>query len=370
MSKKSYGIVASVLAATLALGAAVMVRAHTLEPASSAGGGAATSSSSEIPTPATNASALGRLLAVSPDGTGAGLPVYTASATVASSYSSWIKSKYPKQAAATQSNSVPATKYWALLIGINDYAGNTADNVGSRQDAQTLQTVLLRWGWRQDHIMLITDRDGTASHIIEGIRWLASKTNSSSTAVFHYAGHENWTRTTADGDNEARDVEIWAADNRNIIDGTLGKEMNRVGAGRMWINFATCRAAGFSDAGMIKSGRVLTFSSPENEYSYEDPKLHHSVFGWYSVYQAMYNNKGDKNHDGTITVEEAFAYARPAVVSYTNGAQHPSIVDKVSGARMSLRIPPPPKPAPSSSSGGPNPTPSSAVPKTCVVVCF
>jgi hypothetical protein len=83
----------------------------------------------------------------------------------------------------------------------------------------------------------------------------------------------------------------------------------------------------------------------------------------------MYNNKGDKNHDGTVTVEEAFAYARPNVISYTNGNQRPVIVDKVSGGRMSLRIPPPPK-APSSSSGGPNPNPSSTAPKTCVVLCL
>jgi len=367
LSKKSFGIIASILAATLAVGAAAIVRAHTATPTNLARG--TTPATSSIPAPATNANALGRLLAVSPDGIGDGLPMYSASATVASTYSSWIKSKYPKQASATQSSSDPASTYWALLIGLNDYAGSTPDNVGSRQDAQSLQTMLLKLGWRQDHIMLITDRDGTAAHIIDGIRWLASKTNSGSKAVFSYAGHENWTRTSADGDNESRDVEIWAADNRNIIDGTLGREFNRIHARYMWINFATCRAAGFSDAGMIKSGRVLTYSSPENEYSYEDPRLHHSVFGYYLVNQGMYAKKGDKNHDGNVTVEEAFAYARPNVVSYTSGAQHPVMVDKVSGKSFSLRVPPKPKPAPSSGSGGPAPTPSSTGPKTCVIVC-
>ena len=366
MSKKSYGIIASILAATLAVGVVAVVRAHTVAPASGSAGAAAlgTTPQSSVPAPASNANALGRLLAVSPDGTGNGLPTYTASATMASS---WIKSKYPKQASASQSSD-PATKYWALLIGLNDYAGRTEDNVGSRQDAESMQTMLLKLGWRQDHIMLIRDRDGTASHIIDGIRWLASKTNSSSTAVFHYSGHENWTRTTADGDNESRDVEIWAADNRNIIDGTLGKEFNRIGAGRMWIDFATCRAAGFNDAGMIKSGRILTYSSPESEYSYEDPRLHHSVFSWFLVNQGMYGKKGDKNHDGTVTVEEAFAYARPNVVSYTSSHQHPVMVDKLSGS-MNLRVPPKPKPAPSSGSSGPAPAPSSTGPKTCVFVC-
>jgi hypothetical protein len=68
-----------------------------------------------------------------------------------------------------------------LLIGLNDYAGRTARNVGSRQDAEELRNILLKLGWRKDHIMLIVDLNGNASHVIDAIRSLASKTNSSST---------------------------------------------------------------------------------------------------------------------------------------------------------------------------------------------
>lgn len=304
------------------------------------------------------------LLNVSPDGAAAGLPSYSAAGTVATS--SWISGSYPAQASATQ-GSDPASRYWAVLIGLNDYAGNTEDNVGSRQDAQSLRDALVKLGWRSDHILLVTDRAGTASHIIDSIRWLASKTDASSTVLFHYSGHENWTRTTRDGDNERRDVEIWAADNRLIIDGTLGREMNRVRAAHMWIDFATCRAAGFDDPGMIKNGRILTYSSPENEYSYEDPRLHHSVFGYYMIVQAIAAKKADANHDGRVSIEEAFAYARPRVISYTNSAQHPTMIDKVSGS-MFLTIP---RPAASSSSPHPSPSgDSSTAPKTCVFICF
>ena len=370
MPKRSFRIVAGVLAVPLLIGAAAIVRAHSPAKGSSASADNATTpgTADGVPGPATNADALGRLLAVSTDGAGAGLPTYTAAGTTgSSSVSSWIKSKYPKQAAATQTSD-PATKYWALLIGLNDYAGSTTDNVGSRQDAQTLQSLLLKLGWRQDHIILITDRDGTAAHIIDGIRWLASKTNSSSTAVFHYSGHEDWQTSAADHD-DSREIEIWASDNRMITEVAIGKEFNRIGAGRMWIDFATCRAAGFDEPGMVKRGRVLTFSSPETEYSYEDPKLHHSVFGWFMIYDAMYEKYGDANHDGTVTVEEAFAYAKPRVYSYTDHAQDPVMVDDLSGS-LDLRVPPPPrKPAPQSSSGT-NPTPSSTAPKTCVVICF
>jgi hypothetical protein len=259
-------------------------------------------------------------------------------AVSSSSISTWVKTKFPLQAAATQSSTRPATLRWALLIGLNDYAPPTADNIGARQDAESLRYSLLKLGWRTDHIILIKDRDGTAAHIIEGIRWLATKTTSLSTVVFHYSGHENWTRTLADGDNELKDVEIWATDNRYIIDGTVGREMNRIAAHHMWIDISTCRAAGFNDAGMIKPGRILTYSSPVTELSYEYPPLHHSAFSWFEINLGIYAKEADANHDGKVTVEEAFTFARPGVVSLTRNRQHPVMIDRVYGS-MFLTIP-------------------------------
>jgi len=257
---------------------------------------------------------------------------------VAITLSSWIKATFPNQAKAREYSTVPASKRWALLIGLNEYASPTIDLTGSRQDAEELRTVLLRLGWRSDHIMLIRDRHGTAQHIIDGIRWLSLKTTTASTVVFHYAGHEKYTRTLSDGDNETRDVEIWASNNRLIIDGTLGREMNRVRASRMWIDISTCRAQGFSDAGMIKTGRILTFSSTASQYSYDVPSWHHSLFGYYLIHSGMYLRAGDANHDGKVTVEEAYAYARPRVIAQSRKTQYPVIVDKASGS-MLLTIP-------------------------------
>ena len=277
----------------------------------------------------------------------------TSSASSSSSGSSFAK-KYPAQANAYVDPSIPATNYWALLIGINDYAGSTRDNVGSYQDARDLRKHLLSLGWHSDHIVLISNRDATATRVIQGIRWLASKTDSSSVVVFHYAGHEKPLKTSSDGDNESRDVALWVADNKLILDGRLGREMGKVAASKMWIDLAVCRAGGFSDAGMVKSGRILTFSSPESELSYEDPGLHHSVFGWYVIMEGMRQRLGDSNGDGIVTVEEAYKYARPYVVDRTHDRQHPKITDKLSG-QLNLKPPapaPPPEPPPSGGSGG------------------
>ena len=273
----------------------------------------------------------------------------TASASASSAAS--FRERYPAQASATYDPSVPATNYWALLIGINTYKGSWRDNVGSYQDARDLRKHLLALGWRSDHITLIGNKDATASRIIQGIRWLASKTNTSSVVVFHYAGHEKPLRTKSDGDNEKRDVAIVSTEGKLITDGRLGKEMNKVRAARMWIDLAVCRAGGFSDKGMIKTGRVLTFSSPESELSYEDPGVHHSVFGWYLIMEGLRQGLGDFNGDGIVTVEEAYKYSRPYVIKRTGGRQHPKIKDKLSG-QFDLRVPPPPPPPPPPSDSG------------------
>jgi caspase domain-containing protein len=270
------------------------------------------------------------------------------------------------QQRARQVTGQPATFHWALIIGINDYAPPTKDNVGSYQDAKALRAHLLSLGWRDDHIMLIANRAATRSRILSGLSWLASKTTPASTAVFHYSGHEKPFSSDVDGDGEARDVAIWAADNKLLVDGDLGDAMGRISAGRMWIDFAVCRAGGFNDAGMLKSGRVITYSSPESELSYEDPELHYSVFGYHSIVQGMREKRADANGDGTVSVEEAFAYAKPLVVDHTSGRQHPTMADSYSGS-FTLRPPPPPAP-PSGGSGNPQPSPS-PTPCTLPVGC-
>jgi hypothetical protein len=254
---------------------------------------------------------------------------------------------FPSQSRASVNPSDPSTNYWALLIGINDYSGSTKDNVGSYQDAYNLRKYLLSLHWHADHITLLSNSKATASMVIQSMRWLASKTDSGSTVVFFYAGHERPGHTTADGDSESMDVGLWASDNKTVWDGTIGKELGKVRARHMWIAISSCRAGGFSDSGMVKSGRILTFSSPQSELSYEDPQAHATVFGWYVINSAMQSGAGDTNGDGVVTVEEAYRYARPQVVSRTRNRQHPTIIDKLSGS-MSLvaPVPPPPPPPP------------------------
>jgi len=246
---------------------------------------------------------------------------------------------FPAQAMATVDPSIPATNYWALLIGINDYYGGTRDNIGSYQDARDLRKHLLSLGWKGDHIVLLANKAATSSMITQSLHWLASKTDSSSTVVFNYSGHEE-----PKNYGGSRHILLHAADNRFIPDTTVARELGRVQALRMWINLAVCRAGGFNMPGLVKPNRVVTFSSPESELSYEDPSVHHSVFGWFELMEGMVEGRADYNDNGDVTVEEAFRYAKPRVTNRTSGRQHPFISDHYSGY-FSL-IPPRPAPAP------------------------
>ena len=255
---------------------------------------------------------------------------------------------YPRQWNAQIDPAIPATNYWALLIGINDYYGYTRDNIGSYQDARDLRQYLFHLGWRYDHVVLLPNRDATASMILQSFQWLASKTDGSSVVVFNYSGHEDPVHYGG-----TRHIMLQAADNRFIADTIVARDLGYVRAAKMWINLAVCRAGGFNDPGLVKSGRVVTFSSPESELSYEDPDVHHSVMGWFIIMEAMVQQQADYNGNGDVTVEEAFRYARPRIQSRTGGAQDPFMKDELSGS-LSL-IPPSPSAAEQSSgttSGG------------------
>lgn len=254
-----------------------------------------------------------------------------------------LAQRYPAQAAAVQRADDPATTRWALLIGINEHLGRVGDNIGSRQDAEDLRQVLLTEGWRDDHILLITDRAATRATILAGIAWLADKTDQDSVAVFHYSGHsKKWYGQDHDGDGEVTDEGLWPTDDRFIPDSELVRAMAPVAPHALWMNVATCNAAGFADPGLARPGRLLTFSSGEPQKSYEHPDWGNSVWGWFLIEQAMARGRADLDADGRVTVEEAFTWARPrasrTTAGQSDGPQDAVVVDLVAGD-FDLEIP-------------------------------
>ncbi|MHB8512051.1 MAG: caspase family protein [Actinomycetota bacterium] len=221
-------------------------------------------------------------------------------------------------------NSFPASNFYAVIVGISKYEGNTKQLVGSANDAMKLTEYLQNLGWSNDHIWMLTDSDATRSNILSALHWLESHAGAAATAVFHFSGHEM--PTTIDG---VRHVQMRTVQNEFISDTRFAAEMSKVHAERMWIDLALCRAQGFGAIpGVEGRNRVVTYSSPADELSYESSDLKQSLLGYFEITQALLQRKGMWSKDQQVSVENAFLYAQGRVTSYTNDKQHPQMNDQ------------------------------------------
>lgn len=238
-----------------------------------------------------------------------------------------FREQFPVQAAARQAEGDRSTFHWAVLIGVNAYQGRTKDTIGSVADATLMRTLLLQRGWREDHILLLTDANATHDNIIRGMEWLARSTDERSAVVFSYSGHMRYQKGDPDGDGEARDSGLWPTDNRYIWDSDFARMMNAVRAQRMWVSLQGCHAGGMNDRPLEAPGRVVTYSSLESQKSYEDPEVGHSVTGWFMFAEGIRDRYGDANRDGQVSAQEAHAWATPRAHTRTAKKQSMQIAD-------------------------------------------
>ena len=90
------------------------------------------------------------------------------------------------------------------------------------------------------------------------------------------------------------------------------------------------------------SGRAIISSSGPEQISWEIPQLKNSVFTHYLL--EGLKGKADKDHDGVVTLNEAYEYAYSRTKDETEGRQHPQLEGKMVGAFplsvVGLRLPP------------------------------
>jgi hypothetical protein len=215
-----------------------------------------------------------------------------------------------------------------VLIGVNRYQGRTQDTLGSVADALAMRQILLDRGWRDDHILVLTDHAATHDRIVRAIDWLARSTDERSTVVFSFSGHlRHRNGVTA----------VWPTDNKFIWAKDFGRLMAPVKAGRMWIAMQGCHAAGLRAPGLEGEGRIVTYSSRVEEKSYEDPEVGHSVLGYYVFVEGFRQGWGDGNEDGQVSVQEAFEWGAPRANIRTAKQQTPVIADGL-GEPMHLEV--------------------------------
>lgn len=248
----------------------------------------------------------------------------------------------------------------AVVVGVNQFLGKTRPNIGAVQDARNVREALLRNGWPDSSIRLLTDAGATASSMRSALQWLSENKDPGSYSVFFYSGHTKQVAGDPDRDGEALDEFLWPHDNQFISDAELAGYLKGIG-GNAWIAISGCEAAGFDD-GVSNDQRVFTGSSLEHEKSYEYPQWSSSVWTGLFVDQGMLQGKADANHDGTVTLYEAYDYAARIAPQMTagqqTGAQHPYLSGGGGGGReRTLKPPAPPPSTEGQPAPGPNPSP-------------
>jgi len=236
---------------------------------------------------------------------------------------------------------------WALLVGLDHFQGKTRPNSGSVGDTEDLHDALVRNGWRDDHIRVLTDDAATLAGMRDGLAWLAAHSSDRSYSVFHYSGHVK---------QQGNTVFLWPYDNRLMQDTDLVNALAKV-RGWAWIDIAGCESAAF-DKGLSSPQHLVTTSSQGNEKSYEmPPDVRNSVFVYYLVDEAVLGNAADANNDGRVSIQEAFSYAADHAEARTegqrHGPQHPYISGG-DGTEWFLNPPPPPPPSPPPSQSSPS----------------
>jgi uncharacterized caspase-like protein len=205
---------------------------------------------------------------------------------------------------------------WALLVGVDHFLGATRPNFGSVNDAADFRQALLNAGFADDHIKVLTDSGANAADVRAGLQWLVAHSSPTSLSVFHYSGHVKQSGSTE---------YLWPHDNSFIPDTELAASIRQL-KGQAWVDISGCEAAGF-DEGISAPNRLFTASSAANEKSYEITDLGHSVFTLLEIQKGMLKGEADANHDGRVSVQEAFAFAaaRAPKISagQAQGAQHP-----------------------------------------------
>jgi len=227
------------------------------------------------------------------------------------------------------------TNYWALIVGVNEYA-EVYNNERIIEKVNELKGALLKSPtWSEDNIKIITGKNATVRNIIKGLRWLDSNEDLDDIcflyidAVGYQANFDFPPRDEADGRDEVL-ITYWGMCllYANILDDTLNFFLNRLESKGTAIIIDSNHAAGFNDnlwnntlrnspflypyiknslekfgKELRKNGRVLIMSCEEDDY-----KGYPYRFTTYLI--DAFRGFGDINQDKIITAEEVYTYIK------------------------------------------------------------
>lgn len=181
---------------------------------------------------------------------------------------------------------------WAVIVGINDYAG-TGDLHFAEADASDMAQALVGLGTPADHIRHLAGAAATGPGVRAALDWLVAEADPEALAVVFFAGHVRREGASAES--------LRLADGELLSDAELASRLQGLRARRAWITVAACFGGGFVE--VLAPGRVLTAAAPASEKAYETTEYDRSFLVQFMVREALIEGRS------APTVQDAFAYA-------------------------------------------------------------
>jgi hypothetical protein len=141
--------------------------------------------------------------------------------------------------------SIPASlssitnKKQALIVGVSDYAGESADLNGIEKDVDKMRQLFVKWGF--DVTVLF---DSESMNILEYLTKYSKSLNSNDSFAFYYTGHGSHKKDENADESDGEDETLVLSDgniNKHLIDDILYQKFNNIKAKKL-IFFDSCHS--------------------------------------------------------------------------------------------------------------------------------
>lgn len=237
---------------------------------------------------------------------------------------------------------------YALVVGVSRYRDPKIPKLDlSDKDGKAFADFLKTQNmiFKETRVTSLLNEKATKSEVEKYLYYTLPKAGKDDTVILFFSGHG------AFDPNRPGEFLFLPYDAEPEYLTTSGVRMSGldflkgISAERVLVISDACYAGGFSEmkpksiepsVGLFlqefrnSSGRAIITSSKDEQVSWEMPQLKNSVFTHYLL--EGLRGKADKDHDGIVTLNEAYEYAYSRTKDQTEGRQHPQFEGKIVGA--------------------------------------
>lgn len=259
------------------------------------------------------------------------------------------KSAEPERRAANGNTPALQTgSLYALVVGVSSYTDKKVPQLDlADKDAESFGQFLetQKEIFKDVKVTFLLNEKATKLEIEKYLFYTLPKAGKDDTIVLFFSGHGAFDPIRPD------DFMFLPYDTETDYIGATSVKMSGldflkgISAERVLIIADACYAGGFTDMKAKSlvpsmetfmkeirnsSGRAIITSAKPEQLSWENPKLKNSIFT--NNFLEGLRGKADRDHDGIVTLNEAYEYAYSKTKDDTQGRQHPQFEGKMVGA--------------------------------------